>query len=147
MRIFFGTRPNGSRLSCGAELEDSQTEFYHTERKGVTAAGDHGRRQLQALVRLHTEIVARLRPCTAAQSPASPALDRAGRPAGQDRNVARSSPWQPPPARHDACGARDFGFEKTATGQISVIAVGAVRAWCSQQLFAFALLCSLTNGA
>src|SRR5439155_25298651 len=34
-----------------------------------------GRRQLQPLVRLRTEIVARLRPCTAAQAPASPSLD------------------------------------------------------------------------
>jgi len=26
-----GLRPNGSRLSCGAELEGSQPEFYTTE--------------------------------------------------------------------------------------------------------------------
>src|SRR2546425_7772428 len=27
--------PNESRLSCGAELEDSQTEFYNTGRRDV----------------------------------------------------------------------------------------------------------------
>jgi hypothetical protein len=27
--------PNGMRLSCGAELNDSQTEFYHTARRDV----------------------------------------------------------------------------------------------------------------
>ncbi len=43
--------PNESRLSCGAELECSQTEFYHTA--GSTFAGliENGRRQLQAHVR------------------------------------------------------------------------------------------------
>jgi hypothetical protein len=30
--------PNGSRLSCGAELEGSQTEFYTTECGCVTDA-------------------------------------------------------------------------------------------------------------
>ena len=29
---------NEMRLSCGAELKDSQTEFYNTERERVTAA-------------------------------------------------------------------------------------------------------------
>ena len=29
------TQPNESRLSCGAEGERSQTEFYYTERQGV----------------------------------------------------------------------------------------------------------------
>src|SRR6266571_1248501 len=46
--------PNGLRLSCGAELECSQTEFYNTERGRVTRCREHGRRQLQALVRLRT---------------------------------------------------------------------------------------------
>src|SRR5436309_1191277 len=43
--------PNESRLSCGAELKGSQTEFYNTERGRVTRCREHGRRQLQALVR------------------------------------------------------------------------------------------------
>ncbi len=47
-------QPNESRLSCGAKLEYSQMEFYHTA--GRTFAGfiEEGRRQLQALVRLRT---------------------------------------------------------------------------------------------
>ena len=43
------------RLSCGAELECSQTEFYNTGRAYVTEGREHGRRQLQALVRLRTD--------------------------------------------------------------------------------------------
>ena len=46
--------PNEMRLSCGAGLEGSQTEFYNTECGRVTDALEHGRRQLQALVRLRT---------------------------------------------------------------------------------------------
>ncbi len=45
---------NGSRLSCGAELEASQGEFYHTARKTFSGSIGEGRRQLQALVRLRT---------------------------------------------------------------------------------------------
>src|SRR6266513_2337807 len=44
-------RSNGSRLSCGAELEHSQMEFYNTGREPVTGRVGVGRRQLQALVR------------------------------------------------------------------------------------------------
>src|SRR6266550_4996389 len=43
--------PNGSRLSCGAELECSQTEFYNTACKTFSRSVEDGRRQLQALVR------------------------------------------------------------------------------------------------
>src|SRR6266566_5098362 len=46
--------PNESRLSCGAELEGSQGEFYHTARKTFSGSIGDGRRQLQALVRLRT---------------------------------------------------------------------------------------------
>src|SRR6266536_2826836 len=46
--------PNESRLSCGAELEGSQGEFYHTARKTFSGSIGGGRRQLQALVRLRT---------------------------------------------------------------------------------------------
>src|SRR5436309_12989228 len=47
-------RPNGSRLSCGAGLEHSQGEFYHTAHKTFSGSIGDGRRQLQALVRLRT---------------------------------------------------------------------------------------------
>ena len=33
--LWWDAQPNGSRLSCGAELEDSQTEFYNTGRRDV----------------------------------------------------------------------------------------------------------------
>src|SRR6266568_7263212 len=44
-------RPNGSRLSCGAKLEYSQTELYSAECRRVTRSIEDGRRQLQAHVR------------------------------------------------------------------------------------------------
>lgn len=47
--------PNGWRLSCGAELEGSQTEFYNSEDGRGTGAAEDGRRQLQALVRLRAK--------------------------------------------------------------------------------------------
>src|SRR5437867_2816867 len=47
-------QPNESRLSCGAELEGSQREFYHTGCKTFSGSIGDGRRQLQALVRLRT---------------------------------------------------------------------------------------------
>src|SRR5437667_436232 len=50
----FPAQPNESRLSCGAELEGSQGEFYHTARKTFSGSIGGGRRQLQALVRLRT---------------------------------------------------------------------------------------------
>ena len=50
----FALRPNEMRLSCGAKLEGSQTEFYNTECGRDTDVFEHGRRQLQALVRLRT---------------------------------------------------------------------------------------------
>src|SRR6266568_1421525 len=55
-RLGFGrvAQPNESRLSCGAELECSQTEFYHTACKTFAEFIGDGRRQLQALVRLRT---------------------------------------------------------------------------------------------
>src|SRR6266536_3134377 len=50
----FLAQPNESRLSCGAELEGSQGEFYHTASKTFSGSIGDGRRQLQALVRLRT---------------------------------------------------------------------------------------------
>ena len=47
-------QPNESRLSCGAKLEYSQMEFYHTARRTFAGLIEEGRRQLQALVRLRT---------------------------------------------------------------------------------------------
>src|SRR6266480_3854641 len=44
-------QPNESRLSCGAELECSQTEFYHTSGRTFAGLIEEGRRQLQAHVR------------------------------------------------------------------------------------------------
>src|SRR6266480_1350891 len=49
-----GGRPNETRLSCGAELECSQTEFYITAGRTFTGLIEEGRRQLQAHVRLRT---------------------------------------------------------------------------------------------
>jgi len=47
--------PNGWRLSCGAKLKCSQTEFYYTACKPFSGFVGDGRRQLQARVRLHVE--------------------------------------------------------------------------------------------
>src|SRR6266576_2043711 len=46
--------PNESRLSCGAKLECSQTEFYNTAGRTFTGLIEERRRQLQAHVRLRT---------------------------------------------------------------------------------------------
>src|SRR5204863_5874780 len=43
--------PNGVRLSCGAGLECSQTQLYHTAIQHQAVPPTTGRRQLQALVR------------------------------------------------------------------------------------------------
>src|SRR5436190_9828385 len=43
--------PNGMRLSCGAELDCSQTECYHTACRLFSQPVEDGRRQLQARVR------------------------------------------------------------------------------------------------
>src|SRR2546426_8351167 len=40
--------PNGLRLSCGAESEFSQTEFYYTACRNVRRLIEDGRRQLEA---------------------------------------------------------------------------------------------------
>jgi|SRR6266576_1545351 len=57
-RLGFGrvAQPNESRLSCGAKLEHSQMEFYHTARRTFAGLIEEGRRQLQAHVRLRTTI-------------------------------------------------------------------------------------------
>jgi len=52
--------PNGMRLSCGAELECSQTEFYYTACKTFSGVSGDGRRQLQALVRRRAQPFARI---------------------------------------------------------------------------------------
>src|SRR5437660_3524234 len=93
----FPAQPNELRLSCGAELEYSQTEFYNTVCTSVTGSVEHGRRQLQALVRQPApaglnpdqERCGRLRRQHQARSPAlvkpgrscvQKAVHRAGRP-------------------------------------------------------------------
>ena len=53
---------NESRLSCGAELEGSQGEFYHTARKTFSASIGDGRRQLQALLGCAPQVIAQVRP-------------------------------------------------------------------------------------
>src|SRR6266487_878904 len=50
--------PNESRLSCGAELEGSQGEFYHTARKTFSGSIWDGRRQLQALLGCAPQVIA-----------------------------------------------------------------------------------------
>jgi len=54
--------PNESRLSCGAELEGSQGEFYHTARQTFSGSIGDGRRQLQALLGCAPQVIARVRP-------------------------------------------------------------------------------------
>ncbi len=54
--------PNESRLSCGAELEGSQGEFYNTARKTFSGSIGDGRRQLQALLGCAPQVIARVRP-------------------------------------------------------------------------------------
>ena len=56
-------QPNEMRLSCGAKLEYSQMEFYNTGCGWDNATIEDGRRQLQALVRLRIDLVARIHPC------------------------------------------------------------------------------------
>src|SRR6266550_530824 len=53
MPVVFLQPPNGWRLSCGVELESSQTEFYSTARRTFSDTLDDGRRQLQVRVRRH----------------------------------------------------------------------------------------------
>src|SRR6266566_2089675 len=53
-------QPNESRLSCGAELEGSQGEFYHTARKTFSGSIGDGRRQLQALLGCAPQVIARV---------------------------------------------------------------------------------------
>src|SRR5207249_8679346 len=60
--------PNGRRLSCGAELEDSQTEFYKTASGGVSGSVGDGRRQLQARVRRLLSATQGLEGCLPARS-------------------------------------------------------------------------------
>src|SRR5437899_8193198 len=50
--LWWDAQPNGWRLSCGAELECSQREFYYTGCRTSSEAIEDGRRQLQARVRL-----------------------------------------------------------------------------------------------
>src|SRR3989442_722062 len=51
-RTLMRTRlPNGSRLSCGAKRERSQTEVYNTAFRASSKLNGDGRRQLQAHVR------------------------------------------------------------------------------------------------
>ena len=64
-------QPNESRLSCGAKLECSQAEFYHTARKTFSGSIGDGRRQLQALVRL--------RATSHSSGPSSPGAQRGTR--------------------------------------------------------------------
>src|SRR2546430_2343300 len=47
LKAMRGVPPNGSRLSCGAKLEYSQTELYSAECRRVTRSIEDGRRQLQ----------------------------------------------------------------------------------------------------
>src|SRR2546425_5271992 len=49
--VLWDAQPNGARLSWGAQLKCSQTQFYGTAIGGVNRARREGRRQLQALVR------------------------------------------------------------------------------------------------
>ena len=63
--------PNESRLSCGAELEGSQGEFYHTARQTFSGSIGDGRRQLQAHVRL--------RATSHSSGPSSPGAQRGTR--------------------------------------------------------------------
>src|SRR3989442_7338472 len=49
--VYLDVLSNGMRLSCGAELKCSQTEFYHTAGLQSFGSIEDGRRQLQARVR------------------------------------------------------------------------------------------------
>jgi len=63
--IASGLLPNGSRLSCGAEHEGSQTECYHTASRMFSEPVDDGRRQAQALVRQPATTISTKGPLTA----------------------------------------------------------------------------------
>jgi len=82
-------QPNGVRLSCAAKGCLSQMQFYY-----------EGRRQLEPLVRLRTEIVASIHPCPDARLPRHRRLNRRGSPDGRmERRSELISATAP--ARHE----------------------------------------------
>src|SRR5262245_54238986 len=66
----------------------------------VSGPGERGRRQLQAPVRLRTDIVARVRPCPSVSPPAAASLETRANASRAEWIVAPSSPAPPCPARH-----------------------------------------------
>src|SRR5712691_1876781 len=90
--------PNESRLSCGAELEGSQGEFYHTARKTFSGSLGMGRRQLQALLGCAPQVIARVRP---RQERRGHSASLASRPdCDAEWTDAPNSPASPRPARN-----------------------------------------------
>src|SRR5881296_1046073 len=55
-------RPNGSRLSCGAGLEHSQGEFYHTARKTFSGSLGTGAASFKRWLGCAPQVIARVRP-------------------------------------------------------------------------------------
>src|SRR5438093_4115709 len=54
--------PNESRLSCGAELEGSQGEFYHTARKTFSGPLRTGAASFKRWLGCAPQVIARVRP-------------------------------------------------------------------------------------
>src|SRR6266567_3554768 len=87
--------PNESRLSCGAKLEGSQGEFYHTARKTFSGSIGHGRRQLQALLGCAPQVIARVLPFRGAQGALTLAAPAPGLGCRVDRCSERTTPATP----------------------------------------------------
>src|SRR6266571_7883420 len=59
--------PNGSRLSCGAGLEHSQGEFYHTALKTFSGSLGTGAASFKRWLGCAPQVIARVRPCRCAR--------------------------------------------------------------------------------
>src|SRR5436190_10547658 len=132
-----GVPPNEMRLSCGAERERSQTEFYDTGRRSAQESLGHGRRQLQACVRWHHKCTSRWavpsgpgRICTRAFWQSDDARNVASTPRNRSsaldpymNRVAPSSPtsfpsYSPSPCRSITSVSRVSSVHRSSSGSV-----------------------------
>ncbi len=95
IRLWWDAQPNESRLSCGAKLECSQMEFYHTAGRTFTDLFENGRRQLQALLGCAPQVIARVLPFRGAQGALTLAAPAPGLGCRVDRCSERTRPATP----------------------------------------------------
>src|SRR6266576_3423612 len=60
--LWWDAQPNESRLSCGAGLEHSQGEFYHTARKTFSGSLGTGAASFKRWLGCAPQVIARVRP-------------------------------------------------------------------------------------